>query len=149
MAAIHRITADPAAARLAFAATDWSIQRQLASTGAFLEDLSPDEPSFNTGFIAEGVAASWAIALRIGDGERAARYAASWRDAMRFVTRLIVFPEDVFAMRAGSTAVGGVRCVQSRSDIRIDQVSHCLHALVAGARLERLTRPAASCFHSR
>ena len=58
---------------------------------------------------------------------------------MRFITRLIVFPEDVFAMRTGSTAVGGVRCVQSRSDIRIDQVSHCLHALVAGARLERLT----------
>jgi hypothetical protein len=142
MAAVHRITADPAAARLAFAATDWSIDRQVASSGAFLEDLSPDEPSFNTGFIAEGVAASWAIALRIGDAERAVRYAAAWRDAMRFVTRLIVFPEDAFAMRAGSSAIGGVRCVQSRSDIRIDQVSHCLHALVAGARLEQVMEPA-------
>ena len=140
MEAVHRITADPAPARLAFAATDWSIERQLASTGAFLEDLSPDEPSFNTGFIAEGVAASWVIALRIGDAERAARYAASWRDAMRFITRLIVFPEDVFAMRARSSVVGGVRCVQSRSDIRIDQVSHCLHALVEGARLEQAMR---------
>jgi len=140
MAAVHRILADPAAARLAFAATDWSIERQLASTGAFLEDLSPDEPSFNTGFIAEGVAAAWAIALRIGDAERAARYAAAWRDAVRFVTRLIVFPEDVFAMRAWSSAIGGVRCMQSRSDIRIDQVSHCLHALVEGARLERQSR---------
>jgi orotate phosphoribosyltransferase/AMMECR1 domain-containing protein len=149
MAAVHRITADPTAAQLAFAATDWSIERQLASTGAFLEDLSPDEPSFNTGFIAEGVAASWAIALRIGDTERAARYAASWRDAMKFITRLTVFPEDVFAMRAGSAAVGGVRCMQSRSDIRIDQVSHCLHALVAGARLEHLMDPSATrCFHS-
>ncbi len=140
MEAVHRITADPAPARLAFAATDWSIERQLASTGAFLEDLSPDEPSFNTGFIAEGVAASWVIALRIGDAERAARYAASWRDAMQFITRLIVFPEDVFAMRARSSVVGGVRCVQSRSDIRIDQVSHCLHALVEGARLEQAMR---------
>jgi hypothetical protein len=144
MAEVHRITADPAAAQLAFAATDWSIERQLVSTGAFLEDLSPDEPSFNTGFIAEGVAASWAIALRVGDTERAARYAASWRDAMRFVTRLIVFPEDVFAMRAGTAAIGGVRCVQSRSDIRIDQVSHCMHALVEGARLEHLMQPAAT-----
>jgi orotate phosphoribosyltransferase/AMMECR1 domain-containing protein len=141
MAEVHRITADPAAAQLAFAATDWSIERQVASTGAFLEDLSPDEPSFNTGFIAEGVAASWAIALGVGDAERAARYAASWRDAMRFVTRLIVFPEDVFAMRAGTAAIGGVRCVQSRSDIRIDQVSHCMHALVEGARLEHLMEP--------
>jgi hypothetical protein len=136
MAALHRVTADPAAAQLAFAVTDWSIERQLASTGAFLEDLSPDEPSFNTGFVAEGVAASWAIATRVGDAERVARYAAAWRDAMQFVTRLVVFPEDVFAMRAGWAAVGGVRSVQSRSDIRVDQVSHCLHALVEGALLD-------------
>lgn len=136
MAALHRVSADPAAARLAFAVTDWSIERQLATTGAFLEDLSPDEPSFNTGFIAEGVAASWAIATRVGDAERVVRYAAAWRDAMQFVTRLVIFPEDVFAMRAKAAAVGGVRSVQSRSDIRIDQVSHCLNALVAGALLE-------------
>jgi orotate phosphoribosyltransferase/AMMECR1 domain-containing protein len=141
MAALHRVTGDPAAAQLAFAATDWSIERQLATTGAFLEHLSPDEPSFNTGFIAEGVAASWALAIRTGDAERAARYATAWRDAMQFMTRLIVFPEDVFAMRAGPAAVGGVRSVQSRSDIRIDQVSHCLHALVDGALLDSGTSP--------
>ncbi|AIY41643.1 Orotate phosphoribosyltransferase [Collimonas arenae] len=136
--ALHRITADPKMAELAFKATDWGIQQQLVKNGAFLEDLSPDEPSFNTGFIAEGVAASRAIALDIGDSERAARYAASWSDAMRFMSRLIVFPEDVFAMPVGLAAVGGVRCTLSRSDIRIDQVSHCLHALVEGARLEQL-----------
>ncbi|CAB3749173.1 hypothetical protein [Paraburkholderia humisilvae] len=140
MQAVHLVTADPAAAQLAFAATDWCIERQLTSTGAFLEDLSPDEPSFNTGFIAEGVAASWAIALETGDTSRASRYAASWSNAMRFITRLVLFPEDVFAMRAGPIAVGGVRCTLSRSDIRIDQVSHCLHALVKGAQLEQLTR---------
>jgi hypothetical protein len=136
MQAVHRVTADSEAMQLAFSATDWCIERQLASTGAFLEDLSPYEPSFNTGFIAEGVAASWAIALEIGDTDRASRYAASWSNAMRFMKRLIVFPEDVFAMRAGSKAVGGVRCMMSRSDIRIDQVSHCLHALITGVRLE-------------
>jgi hypothetical protein len=139
MAALHRVTADPAAAELALAATDWALERQLASTGAFLEDLSPDEPSFNTGFIAEGVAASWEIAIALRDAARAARYAAAWADAMRFMTRLIVFPEDVFALRAGPTAIGGVRCTLSRSDIRIDQVSHCLHALVTGARLQQIT----------
>ncbi|WP_266168545.1 hypothetical protein [Dyella subtropica] len=138
MAALHQVKPDLAAARLAFAATDWALERQLESTGAFLEDLSPDEPSFNTGFIAEGVAASWALALSTGDTERAVRYAHAWAEAMRFMTRLIVFPEDTFAMRAGSVAVGGVRCTLSRSDIRIDQVSHCLHALVEGARLERV-----------
>ncbi|MBV8968192.1 MAG: hypothetical protein JO331_03925, partial [Verrucomicrobia bacterium] len=102
-----------------------------------LEDLSPDEPSFNTGFISEGVAASWEMAIAVGDVERTARYAAAWSEAMRFMTNLIVFPEDVFALRAGTKAIGGVRCTLTRSDIRIDQVSHCLHALVTGAYLER------------
>jgi orotate phosphoribosyltransferase/AMMECR1 domain-containing protein len=136
MAALYRVTADRGAVELAFAATDWAIDRQLGSSGAFLEDLSPDEPSFNTGFIAEGVAASWEIAIAVGNVERAARYAAAWSAAMRFMTNLIVFPEDVFALRAGPKAIGGVRCTLTRSDIRIDQVSHCLHALVTGARLQ-------------
>jgi plasmid stability protein len=105
--------------------------------GAFLEDLSPDEPSFNTGFIAEGVAASLAIALAVGDTERAARYAASVESAARFMARLTILPEDVFAMRAGAAAVGGVRATLSSSDIRIDQVSHTLHALVTYADLQR------------
>ena len=83
MSAVHRVTGDPAAAELAFAAADWAIERQLASNGAFLEDLSPDEPSFNTGFIAEGVADSWEIAITVHDNARAARYGAAWSDAMR------------------------------------------------------------------
>jgi AMMECR1 domain-containing protein len=135
MAALYRGRHDPEAASLAYAAADWALERQLTHSGAFLEDLSPDEPSFNTGFIAEGVAAAWEIALAAGDTARAARYGAAWAAAMRFMTRLIVFPEDVFALRAGEATVGGVRCTQTRSDIRIDQVSHCLHALTAGARL--------------
>jgi orotate phosphoribosyltransferase/AMMECR1 domain-containing protein len=135
MAALYRALPDPEAACLAFAAADWALERQLTHSGAFLEDLCPDEPSFNTGFIAEGVAAAWEIALAARDTARATRYAAAWTAAMRFMTRLIVFPEDVFALHAGEAALGGVRCTQTRSDLRIDQVSHCLHALAAGARL--------------
>ncbi|MBV8176512.1 MAG: hypothetical protein JO151_18380 [Verrucomicrobia bacterium] len=136
MAALYRVTGDRSAVELAFAATDWAIDQQVRTSGAFLEDLSPDEPSFNTGFIAEGVAASWEIAIAVGDVERTARYAAAWSEAMRFMTNLIVFPEDVFALRAGTKAIGGVRCTLTRSDIRIDQVSHCLHSLVTGAYLQ-------------
>jgi hypothetical protein len=138
MAALHRVTGDRSAVELAFAATDWAIDQQVRSSGAFLEDLSPEEPSFNTGFIAEGVAASWEIAIAVGDVERTTRYATAWSAAMRFMTNLIVFPEDVFALRAGPKAIGGVRCTLTRSDIRIDQVSHCLHALVTGTRLQPL-----------
>ena len=61
----------PAIADHVFEVVDWAIDRQLTKNGAFLEDLSEKEPSFNTGFMAEGVAAAWAIALRVGDDARA------------------------------------------------------------------------------
>jgi hypothetical protein len=38
-------------------------------------------------------------------------------------------------MAVGTAAIGGVRCMLTRSDIRIDQVSHWLHALLLGAPL--------------
>ena len=81
MAALYRALPDTQAASLAFAAADWAIERQLTHSGAFLEDLCPDEPSFNTGFIAEGVAAAWEIALAAQDEARANRYAAAWAAA--------------------------------------------------------------------
>jgi AMMECR1 domain-containing protein len=120
---------------LAFQAADWAIDRQLRANGAFMETFSPDQPSFNTGFVAEGIAAAWALALAYGETERAQRYERSWRGAARFMNRLIIHPEDTFGMAAGATAIGGVRCMLTRSDVRIDQVSHWLHALLAGASL--------------
>ena len=69
--AIHRINPDPAIADHVFEIADWAIDRQLTKNGAFLEDLSEKEPSFNTGFIAEGMASAWAIARRAGDDARA------------------------------------------------------------------------------
>jgi AMMECR1 domain-containing protein len=120
------------AAEFIFEAADWAIERQLEKNGAFLEDLSPDEPSFNTGFLAEGIAAAWAQALSAGDCERAKKYQQSWSSAMGFMRKLMIREEDTFCMREPGKALGGVRCMQSRSDVRIDQVSHCLHALVDG-----------------
>jgi AMMECR1 domain-containing protein len=138
-AAIHRLTHDVAQAEFAFQCADWAIERQLEKNGAFLEDLCPDEPSFDTSFIAEGIAAAWSVALERGDEERAARYRRSWLDAMGFMRTLVIHTEDTFGMYAGDLAVGGVRCMLSRSDIRIDQVSHCLSALVSGAQSLRQT----------
>jgi orotate phosphoribosyltransferase/AMMECR1 domain-containing protein len=136
MAQVHALTGERSAAALAFAASDWAIERQLACNGAFLEDLVPDEPSFDTAFVAEGLAASLALATQLGEGERAARYRQGWTAAINFMTRLIVFPQDVFALAAGTAAgtaaVGGVRQTQCASTIRIDQVSHTLHALTSG-----------------
>ncbi len=135
--AIYELTGDRAQAEVAFECADWAVNQQLEKNGAFLEDLSPDEPSFDSGFIAEGIAAAWAIALECGDHRRATRYEQSWRDAMRFLQTLFIYPGDNFGMASGELAIGGVRCMLSRSDIRIDQVSHCLSALVSGAQILR------------
>lgn len=133
--AVQRARGTCAGRKLAFAVADWAIERQLSRSGAFLETLSPHEPSFNTGFIAEGVAAAWALAVAYGDIERARRYKSSWRNAARFLNRLIIHPEDTFGMAASTAAIGGVRCMLTRSDVRIDQVSHWLHALLIGASI--------------
>ena len=137
--AVHRVAPDPGIADHVFEVVDWAIDRQLTKNGAFLEDLSEKEPSFNTGFMAEGVAAAWAIALRVGDDARAARYKESWRRAGGFIRSLTIQHEDVFASHAGEDAVGGVRLTPSSARLRIDATSHPLHALVAGIPLLEVT----------
>jgi orotate phosphoribosyltransferase/AMMECR1 domain-containing protein len=133
-AAVHDLTGDRADAEVCFAAANWVAERQLEKNGAFLEDLSPDEPSFNAGFVAEGVAGAWRAALGQNAAEHARRYSECWRKAVGFVHTLTLEEDDVFPFRSPDRAVGGVRCTISRADIRIDQVSHALHALVEGHR---------------
>jgi hypothetical protein len=134
-AAVNDLTPDIDAAQLAFAAADWVGSQQLEKNGAFLEDMSPDEPSFNTGFVAEGVAGAWRAAVALNETERAKRYEQSWRKAIGFVRTLTLEPSDVFPFALPGAAVGGVRCTLSRASIRIDQVSHALHAMVEGHQL--------------
>jgi len=131
-AAVHDVSLDSQAADLACAAADWLMAGQLEKNGAFLETLSPDEPSFNTGFMAEGIAGAWRTAAARGDTHRANKYADSWRRAVGFMRTLMLDELSVFPFRAPDKAVGGVRCTISRSGIRVDQVSHTLHALVEG-----------------
>ena len=130
--AVHDLTGEREDASVTFAVADWAAERQLEKNGAFLEELSPDEPSFNTGFVAEGIAAAWRVALNQNDEERARRYAECWRKAAAFMGSLTLEATDVFPFRRPELALGGVRCTVSRSDIRIDQASHLLHALVEG-----------------
>jgi hypothetical protein len=134
-AAAWRLTGDMDQARFVFEVADWAADRQVARTGAFLEDLSYREPSFNTGFVAEGITAAWRVATDCGDAQRQARYRRSWEQAMRFLGTLIVRPEDTFCMADPDRALGGVRTSITRSDVRIDAVSHTLQALVAGVAM--------------
>jgi hypothetical protein len=133
--AAYRLTGSEDMAAFAFEAADWAVERQLEKNGAFLEDLSPTEPSFNTGFVAEGIAAAWQLAREVKDATREDRYELAWRRAMTFMRVLAVREEDTFCFARGAEAIGGVRTSITRSDIRIDAVSHTLHALVAGVNL--------------
>jgi orotate phosphoribosyltransferase len=138
--AVHRTSADAEQAAFVLQLADWAIDRQVRATGAFLEDLSPDEPSFNTGFIGEGVAAAWALAARIGDGARAERYRQSWLRGNAFMRRLQVLPDDRFICANPGVALGGVRIVPSGPWIRADSVSHWLSALCTGLELDAQAR---------
>jgi orotate phosphoribosyltransferase/AMMECR1 domain-containing protein len=126
------VTSDAKHAEYVSEIADWVLDRQLEKNGAFLEDLSPTEPSFNTGFIAEGLAAAWKLALLRGEADRADRYGSAWRRAMAFLQTLVIHPEDTFCCADPERAVGGVRISLTRSDVRIDAVSHTLHALLNG-----------------
>jgi orotate phosphoribosyltransferase/AMMECR1 domain-containing protein len=130
----HHRSDDQAA--FVFEMADWAIERQLDKNGAFLENLSPSEPSFNTGFIAEGIAAAWALAEVLGDADRARRYEASWSAANGFMRSLLVAKADTFVCRDPVVALGGVRLTPSVPYVRADSVSHWLNALVTGATLQ-------------
>ena len=136
-AAVHRIHPDSETAAFVFELADWSLDRQLATSGAFLEDLSPEEPSFNSGFISEGIAAAWKTAEAVGDSERAARYREACEGANRFMRRLVVAPEDTFMAAEPERVIGGVRLSPTSTLIRADSVSHWLHTLVSGAEMAR------------
>jgi orotate phosphoribosyltransferase/AMMECR1 domain-containing protein len=131
-AAAWRVTRDPDQAKFVFEIADWAVERQVTKTGAFLEDLAYTEPTFNTGFIAQAVAAAWRVADEYGDRDRRARYQCSWERAMSFLAALMISPEDTFCMEDPDRALGGVRTSITRSDVRIDAVSHALRALSAG-----------------
>ncbi len=133
--AVDRVAPSAEIAEYADEIAAWAIERQLDKNGAFLEDLSEKEPSFNTGFVAEGIAAAWAIATRASATDRAAACEGSWRRAAGFIRTLTLGPEDGFVSGAAADTVGGVRLTPSSARLRIDATSHCLHALVAGLRL--------------
>jgi len=136
-AAIHALTNDPEQAAFVFEMADWAADRQQERTGAFITELSPTGPSFHAAFVAEGMAAAWLLAQRTGEAARARRYAHSCHEALRFMTKLILYPEDGFCLHDPRRAVGGVRCDLITSYVRIDFVSHTLMAFARSLALRR------------
>jgi hypothetical protein len=137
-AAVHEHQHQDEQAAFVLELADWAVDRQVEVTGAYLEDVTPAGSSFNTGFIAEGVAAAWGTARLVGDARRVARYSESVERAATFLRRLIVEPRDTFVMARPDVAIGGMRLAPDSPVIRIDAVAHTLHALCHSLELATL-----------
>jgi hypothetical protein len=134
--AVARLTGDASHLAFPFEVADWMTERQLRADGSFLTDMCPTGPSWHTACAAIGVAAACRAAVEIGDAERADRYATSWRDALRFLDRLIVRPDDAYWMPDPVIAVGGIRATVASYEMRIDATSETLQALLEALPVE-------------
>jgi AMMECR1 domain-containing protein len=127
----------PGAAQFAFELIDWALERQSATSGAFvIQDQKPTRASFLTACVLEGVAEAWALTRRLGDLERAERYGRAWRHGMTFIERLTIRNGDAFFSPHPATALGGVRATLPSSELRIDYAGHALLALAKGLRVQ-------------
>ena len=117
------------AAAYGFAMADWALESQHLPdhphplwSGAF-----QDTPGIGTAAYAEGIAAALALAQRVGDAEREARYRAALFNAMRFLLQLTVESSDA-AFVGGDEQIGAVRSALHRSGLRCDNAQHLIMA---------------------
>lgn len=121
--------------RFAFELTDWALDRQSASTGAFvIHDMEPGRASFLTACVLEAVADAWRWARLAGDGDRSGRYERAWHRGADFVDVLTLRGDDAFFSARPAACAGGVRATRPSSELRIDVAGHALIALAKGLR---------------
>jgi len=121
--------------RFAFDLVDWALDRQSATSGAFVIDtMEPQRSSFLTACVLEAIAGAWSRARSTGDHERAARYEDACRRGMAFVQRLTLREGDMYFSGQGAGYAGGVRAILPSSELRIDYAGHALIALAKGIR---------------
>lgn len=129
-AAWWRLDADPEMADLVFEITDWILEFQQDTTGAFLTDHQPDTPGYTTAVYLEAVAAAARMAADLDDAARRRRYAQAWAAGVRFLDRLVIQDRDASVLPNPEYAVGGVRENLHSSHVRVDFVQHALAAIL-------------------
>jgi hypothetical protein len=125
---VYEVSRCPDVLDFVFELADWVIERQL-SDGSFLTTLATF-PSFHTAYFAESIGSAWEVAGRMQMWTRYRKYGNAWRCALDFMRHLIVEPGDLFAMRAGESAIGAVRLDLCSFESRIDFAGHALNALL-------------------
>ena len=94
-------------------------------------DFGPPHAS-STGVYMEGLADAWRLARRLGDSPRAARYALALRRGLRAIRQLQFRDReiDAFYISRPEAVMGGLRTEAYNNEIRVDNVQHCLMALL-------------------
>jgi len=125
-----------------FARNDWLLEMQQWG-GTLDADLwgrffNPERPEYgpphasSTGVYMEGLADAWHLARELGDSVRADRYAKTLRRGFRSIAQLqFRDPEsDMFYISRQRQVLGGLRTTAYNNEIRVDNVQHCLMALM-------------------
>lgn len=121
----HQLEGGDDAAQYGFAMADWALESQHGSDhphplwpGAF-----QDTPGIGTAAYSEGIVAALALAQRVGDADRGARYQEALIGAMRFLLQLTVEASDA-PLVAGAEHIGAVRSALHRPGLRCDNAQH-------------------------
>ena len=121
----HQLDGGEESAEYGFAMADWALESQHGAEhphplwpGAF-----QNTPGIGTAAYAEGIASALALAQRVGDTEREARYRASLLGAMRFLLQLTVEASDA-PFIGGDEQIGALRSALHRSGLRCDNAQH-------------------------
>ena len=121
----HQLDGGDESVEYGFAMADWALESQHGADhphplwpGAF-----QNTPGIGTAAYAEGIASALALAQRVGDAEREARYRASLLGAMRFLLQLTVEASDA-PFVGGDEQIGALRSALHRPGLRCDNAQH-------------------------
>ncbi|MDQ2065369.1 hypothetical protein Q9295_03200 [Xinfangfangia sp. CPCC 101601] len=139
---LHEDLATPELADFVFERNDWLLEMQQWG-GSLAPDLwgrfyNPKRPDFgpphasSTGVYMEGLADAWRLARRLGDTARADAYALALRRGLRSIRQLQFRDNslDGYYISRPRAVMGGVRTEVYNNEIRVDNVQHCLLALL-------------------
>ena len=130
----HAVRNDETARDFAFQMADWALTSQHPAdhpnplwAGAFERT-----PGVGTAAYTEGMLRALALARRVGDEDRVARYSDSVRDAMRFLLQLSMEDADL-AFVGGPEHRGAIRSSLRRRNLRCDNAQHFIMSALGGA----------------
>ena len=138
---LYRETKDPTLLDAIFEMNDWLLMMQQWETASYHDLLgrfyNPKFPDYgpphasSTGVYLEGLADAYSLAVETGDIKRATRYqTAIWR-GLRSIRQLqFKDKSDLFYISQQSPVYGAVRTTVYNNVIRLDNVQHCLMALM-------------------